>query len=61
MREPESSWWENLIVYGALALIITILAGAAIGARLVWAHYTYDDWSCAFAHCVKVKENHERE
>lgn len=40
--------------YEVLALIVTI-AIVILGIEIWWAHYAYDDWTCAFAHCRKLK------
>jgi hypothetical protein len=37
-----------------LILLATILAAVALG-KVVYAQLVYDDWTCAIAHCVKVR------
>lgn len=40
----------------ALAVgIFIVLALSLAAARLVWAHYMFDDLTCAFSTCVRVK------
>ncbi len=44
---------DTMTGWGALALFILLLACAGID--LAWNHYVYDDASCAWSHCVRVK------
>lgn len=37
-----------------LGLFIVVIILITIG-RLVWAHYVFDDLTCAFSTCVRVK------
>ncbi len=41
----------TLLAIAALALLFAL----AFIAKAVWAAYVYDDWTCAFAECRKIK------
>jgi hypothetical protein len=38
----------------AVALLVAVALIAAV-CKIAWAVYAYDDWTCAWAECRKVK------
>lgn len=46
-REQRRLTWITASILVSIGFIVLTIA-------LVWNQYMYDDWRCAFAHCVKV-------
>lgn len=45
--------WLSSNAFAFTAFVVIVLFFTAV--RLVWAHYVYDDITCAFTTCVRVK------
>lgn len=38
-----------------IAILCAVLILLGIAAGVLHAHVVYDDWTCAFSHCVRLK------
>lgn len=47
--------WAFLDHWSAKPIATVLLLAVFFGLRMAWASWAYQDWSCAFKHCVSVK------
>ena len=52
---PKPSLVRRILKEALVILIIALAILALLGVPMLIAELRYGDWTCAFAHCVKVK------